>query len=107
MLKLKNLEPAVWKDNVTRKSHAKWRLTSKLLTEKYMRKQQDNVFSSLEGRKRERFLGVNRVQQGYNEGSGCRFDSWQCQPRDNTGRHREMPHRVNSGHTIGLARASN
>jgi hypothetical protein len=39
MLKPKNPEPGVWKDNVMKKSHAKWRLTSKFLMEKYQRKQ--------------------------------------------------------------------
>jgi hypothetical protein len=38
MLKLRNLEPGVWKGNVPRKSHARWRPTSKYLIEKYVRK---------------------------------------------------------------------
>jgi hypothetical protein len=47
LLKPKNLEPGMWKDNVMRKSHGKWRLNSKFLMEKYTRKQQSSVFNWL------------------------------------------------------------
>jgi hypothetical protein len=69
MLKPKSPGPGVWKDIVARRLHARWRLTSKILIEKYTRKQRGSVFDRLGGYKRERSLGMDQVQRGYNQGS--------------------------------------
>jgi hypothetical protein len=38
MMRSRNLEVGVWKENVPRKSYTKWKLTSSFLMEKYMRR---------------------------------------------------------------------
>jgi hypothetical protein len=76
MLKLRNLEPGVWKGNVPRKSHARWRPTSKYLIEKYVRKQQDNMFKWLGGYKRGRSPSLDQAQHGYGGGGRHEASHW-------------------------------
>jgi hypothetical protein len=110
LLKPKNLEPGMWKDNVMRKSHGKWRPNSKFLMEKYTRKQQSSVFNWLGrgGGVRGRDLPTRTECSTVTiKGSGHIFDSWRHQPRDNVCQHWEIPHRVNLRYMVGPARVSN
>jgi hypothetical protein len=91
MLKPKSPEPGVWKDNMIRKSRAKWRPTSIFLIEKYIKRQHGSVFDRLGGYKRERTPGMDRVQHDYNQGNVHKFDGWRHQPRGSMGRYQEIP----------------
>jgi hypothetical protein len=54
MLKPKNPEVGVWKENARRKDWSRWKPTSSFLIEKYTTQQRGSVHSRLGGRKRER-----------------------------------------------------
>jgi hypothetical protein len=54
MLKPKNPEVGVWKENARRKDRPRWKPTSSFLIKKYMAQRRGSVHSRLGGRKRER-----------------------------------------------------
>jgi hypothetical protein len=64
MMKPRNPEVGMWKRNMPRRSHQRWKPTSGFLMEKYVTRQQESVFSRLGGYKRERSLGYNRRDNG-------------------------------------------
>jgi hypothetical protein len=51
MMKLRNTEVGIWKENMPRKSHQNWKPTSSFLMEKYVRHRWESVFCRLEGYK--------------------------------------------------------
>jgi hypothetical protein len=61
MMKPRNPEVGMWKRNMPRKSRPRWEPTSSFLMEKYVRRQWESVFNSLDDYKRERSLGYNRT----------------------------------------------
>jgi hypothetical protein len=64
MMKPRNPEVGMWKRNMPRRSHQRWKPTFGFLMEKYVTRQQESVFSRLGGYKRERSPGYSRRDNG-------------------------------------------
>jgi hypothetical protein len=54
MMKPKNPEDGIWKENLPRRPRQNWKPTSSFLMEKYIQQRQGNVFNRLGGYKQRR-----------------------------------------------------